>query len=226
VDFLHLPHYRSPNWKELLRYVWTRVKSFLRKAGTIIAGMAVLLWVLLTFPMNHADHPELMHRIEAARASNSPELKTFEAEHSSLHLKHSIGGRVGQALAPIFRPLGYDWRLTVGILASLAAREVFVSTIGTVFALEQDSVEHDSSSLARALRDAKNPDGTQAYSLATCLSLLVFFAFSLQCISTIGVARRETNSWKIPALMFAYMFVLAYTAAFTVFHVASLLLSA
>jgi ferrous iron transport protein B len=95
-----------------------------------------------------------------------------------------------------------------------------------VFALEQDSVERDSSSLARALRDAKNPDGTQAYSLATCLSLLVFFAFSLQCISTIGVARRETNSWKIPALMFAYMFVLAYTAAFTVFHVASLLLSA
>jgi ferrous iron transport protein B len=226
VDFLHLPHYRSPNWTELLRYVSTRVKSFLYKAGTIIAGMAVLLWVLLTFPMSHGDHPELMHRIEVARAANAPELKGYEAEHSSLHLKQSIGGRVGQALEPMFRPLGYDWRLTVGILASLAAREVFVSTIGTVFALDQESVENDSTSLGRALREAKKPDGTPAYSIATCFSLLVFFAFSLQCISTIGVARRETNSWKIPALMFAYMFVLAYTAAFAVFHIATAMLSA
>lgn len=226
VDFLHLPHYRAPNWPELFRYVWTRVYSFLRKAGTIIAGMALLLWVLLTFPLDHGGHPELMSRIASARAANSPELKTLQAQHSSLHLKESIGGRVGQALEPVFRPLGYDWRLTVGILASLAAREVFVSTVGTVFALDRGDLKTDTSSLNQALREAKNPDGTPAYSIATGLSLLVFFAFSLQCISTIGVARRETNSWKIPAFMFAYMFVIAYGSAFAVFHVASALLRA
>ena len=223
VDFLHLPHYRAPNWPELLRFVWTRVYSFLRKAGTIIATMAILLWVLLTFPNSHVDHSELMAKIEAAKARPAGEtalrqLKTLEAEHSSLHLQHSFGGRVGQALAPLFQPLGYDWRLTIGILASLAAREVFVSTIGTVFALDKESVEEDSSSLSQALRAARRPDGAPAYSLATCLSLLVFFAFSLQCISTIGVARRETNSWKIPLFMFTYMFGIAYASAFTIFH--------
>jgi ferrous iron transport protein B len=226
VDFLHLPHYRAPNWPELLRYVWTRVSSFLRKAGTVIAGMAILLWVLLTFPLSHHAHPVLMQKIAVARGASSPELKALEAEHSSLHLRESIGGQVGQALEPLFRPLGYDWRLTVGILASLAAREVFVSTIGTVFALDKESLQSDTSSLGQALRAAKKPDGTPAYSIATGLSLLVFFAFSLQCISTIGVARRETNSWKIPALMFAYMFGIAYAAAFSVFHLAQALLSA
>lgn len=236
VDFLHLPHYRTPNWPELARYVWTRVYSFLRKAGTIIATMAILLWALLTFPNSHADHAQLTVKIGElhgqveklapdAGKELREQLRALEAEHSSLHLQHSFGGRIGQALEPVFRPLGYDWRLTIGILASLAAREVFVSTIGTVFALDKDALEDDTSSLTKALREAKRPDGAPAYTIATCLSLLVFFAFSLQCISTIGVARRETNSWKIPALMFAYMFAIAYTAAFGVYHLAGLFLA-
>ena len=119
----------------------------------------------------------------------------------------------------MFKPLGYDWKLTIGILASMAAREVFVSTIGTVFSLDKEAVEEDSSSLTAALRESKRADGTPAYTLATCLSLLVFFAFSLQCISTIGVARRETNSWKVPAIMFTYMFAIAYFSAFAIYHV-------
>jgi ferrous iron transport protein B len=159
------------------------------------------------------------------RISNSPdaaaELKELDAQQSSLQLENSFAGGIGRALEPVFRPLGYDWRLTIGILASLAAREVFVSTIGTVFALDKSSVEEDTSGLSKALRGARNPDGTPAYTLATCLSLLVFFAFSLQCISTIGVAQRETNSWKIPAIMFGYMFAIAYVAAFTVYHMAT-----
>jgi ferrous iron transport protein B len=223
VDFLHLPHYRSPNWPELFRYVWARVYAFLRKAGTIIAGMAILLWVLLTFPASHDQHPELMQRLEFARSGAPEILQKIEAEHSALHLENSFGGRVGKALEPVFRPIGYDWKLTIGILASLAAREVFVSTIGTVFALgKTDDGAHES--LSRALIESKNPDGTPRYTLATCLSLLVFFAFSLQCISTIGVARRETNSWKIPAIMFGYMFAIAYLSAFAVYWLSSALL--
>ncbi len=227
VDFLHLPHYRTPNWLELFRYVWARVYAFLRKAGTIIAGMAILLWVLLTFPAGHGGHLELMREIEAARGAatqnilSAQSLKRLEADHAAIHLENSFGGQIGKLLEPVFQPLGFDWRLTIGVMASLAAREVFVSTIGTVFAL--GDVTKDSGGLSRALVEAKKADGSPRYTLATCLSLLVFFAFSLQCISTIGVARRETNSWKIPAIMFSYMFAIAYCSAFLAYRVGTLL---
>jgi ferrous iron transport protein B len=224
VDFIHLPHYRQPNWRELARFVWTRVYSFLKKAGTIIAVMAILVWALLTFPQNTADHPELAAKIEAVQADSSlseedkaAKVESLEAEHSAHDLENSYGGQLGHLLEPVFQPIGYDWKLTIGILASLAAREVFVSTIGTVFALGE--VDEHSEGLTQVLRDSKKADGSPAYTLATCLSLLVFFAFSLQCVSTIGVAKRETNSWKIPALMFGYMFLLAYGCAFLAFQV-------
>lgn len=204
VDFIHLPHYRMPNWPELFRYVRLRVYSFLRKAGTVIAAMAILLWVLLSFP-----------RVEPV-AGESDDL---QASHQ---LEQSYGGRAGKALAPLFHPIGYDWKLTIGVVASLAAREVFVSTLGTVFAL--GNVDEHTEGLTDILRESKTADGRPAYTLATCLSLLVFFAFSLQCISTIGVARRETNSWRIPAIMFVYMFALAYGSAFLAYQVTSLFL--
>lgn len=219
VDIIHLPHYRSPNWRELFRYVWLKVYSFLRKAGTIIASMAILLWVLLTFPMNHDSHVQLMAQLENPNVSELERL-VLEQEHNARHLEQSFAGRLGHTMEPLFQPLGYDWKLTIGILASLAAREVFVSTVGTIFALGE--VDESSESLTTALLQAKNSEGKPAYTLATCLSLLVFFAFSLQCISTIGVAKRESNSWKIPAIMFAYMFILAYGSAFVVFQATNL----
>lgn len=234
VDFLHLPHYRSPNWPELLRFVWSRVWLFLKKAGTIIFAMAVLLWALLTFPGTFPGEEELAAKItaqsaaveaapgEEAKAAAGASLAALEAEASAKRLEHSFGGRIGKFLEPAFQPIGYDWKLTIGVLASLAAREVFVATVGTVFAL--GAVEEDTAGLSAALLAAKRPDGTPAYTIATCLSLLVFFAFSLQCISTIGVARRETNSWKIPAIMFGYMFAIAYGAAFAVYWAATALL--
>jgi ferrous iron transport protein B len=202
LNFIHLPSYRMPDWRSLIRYVWSRINAFLRKAGTIIASMAVLLWILLSFP-----------RTEILR----PEMTTGERQKAvAVNLQNSYGGQIGKALEPVFRPLGYDWRLTIGILSSLAAREVFVSTLGTVFALGE--IEGHTESLSKVLQEEKGPDGRPLYTVATCLSLLVFFAFSLQCISTIGTARRETNSWKIPAIMFLYMFVLAYGSAFAVYQ--------
>lgn len=230
LDLIHLPHYRVPNWPELLRFVWSRVYAFLWKAGTIIAAMAILLWFLLSFPREHADHearPAAIAAVEAdgslgeeARAAKIAEL---EAKFASVDLERSYGGRLGKALEPVFQPIGYDWKLTIGILASLAAREVFVATMGTVFAL--GDVDEHSEGLTEVLRESRDASGAPAYTLATCLSLLVFFAFSLQCVSTIGVARRETNSWRIPALMFGYMFLLAYGSAFLVFHVARLIVA-
>ena len=219
IDMIHLPHYRTPDWKLLLRYVWGRISVFLRKAGTVIAGMAILLWVLLSFPRDEAFRASMENNLKTANAEQKEQIQN---QIAAKDLENSIAGKTGKFLEPVFRPIGYDWKLTIGILSSLAAREVFVSTLGTVFSLGK--VEGHEEGLSATLREQKTEDGKSKYTLATCLSLLVFFAFSLQCISTIGVARRETNSWKIPATMFVYMFTLAYTAAFIVYQVSSLLL--
>ena len=229
VDMIHLPHYRSPNWSELLRFVWSRVWMFLQKAGTVIAAMAILLWVLLSFPRNSEGWEKANQKKQEILASAvsqqvfQEKIETVNSELASQRLVNSYGGRLGHLLEPIFEPIGYDWRLTIGILASLAAREVFVSTIATVFALSNG--EDKAASLPTILLAQKKPNGQSSYTVATCLSLLVFFAFSLQCISTVAVARRETNSWKIPAVMFSYMFVLAYGGAFVIFHLANWVLA-
>jgi ferrous iron transport protein B len=214
VSFLQLPRYRIPHWPEVMRYVWRSVRLFLKKAGTIIAGMAVLLWVLLHYPVSDQwkeKEAKLLSSVEWTEKRS--ETTKAERDLQSERLENSIGGTIGHGLEPFFRPLGYDWQLSVGILASLAAREVFVSTLGTVFALENPE-----ENLREAILSAKDGQGDSRYSVATGLSLMVFFAFSLQCISTLGVARRETASWRIPAMMFLSLFVIAYLAAFLVFQ--------
>ncbi len=215
IDIIHLPHYRTPDWRSLFSFLWVRVYAFLRKAGTIIASMAILLWVLLSFPKSSVLDQEYAAKVAQA-GSDTQLAQTLEQEHLSRQIENSLGGRMGHFLEPVFRPLGYDWKLTVGIIASLSAREVFVSTLGTLFSLE--ATNDNTATLTEALQREHNPDGSQKYTLATCMSLLVFFAFSLQCISTIAVTRRETNSWRIPAIMWVYMFALAYGAAFLAFH--------
>lgn len=226
IDFLHLPYYRLPGLRELYRYVTERVWHFLKKAGTIIAAMSVLLWVILSFPRDQAFETSAQQRsLEISQQSSlSAEEKAqaeavIASELASHRIEFSAGGQIGKMLEPLFRPLGFDWQLSLGLLASLAAREVFVSTLGTIFALGQVSEESDS--LKDVLLNAKDSAGNPRYTIATCLSLLVFFAFALQCISTIGVARRETNSWRVPAWMFAYTFVMAYGGALAVYTISS-----
>lgn len=224
VDFIHLPSYRTPDLRNVARYVRLRIWMFLKKAGTIIASMAILLWVLLSFPRDRAFLAEQEAKLAAiaanaalSEAARATETNAIQNQIASHNLEYSIGGRIGKFVEPAFAPLGYDWKLSIGLLASLAAREVFVATLGTVFALGE--VDEGSMSLVEALQGARKADGTPAYSIATCLSLLVFFAFSLQCISTIGVARREANSWRVPIAMFAYMFLLAYVGAFVAYRI-------
>ncbi|NUM89223.1 MAG: ferrous iron transporter B, partial [Bdellovibrionales bacterium] len=218
VEIIHLPHYRTPDWRSLGRFVLARVTVFLKKAGTVIAGMSILLWLLLTFPRDKELAASFDSRIEAAATAEEEE--RLENERAAALLERSAGGRIGHILEPVFAPIGYDWRLTIGVLSAQAAREVFVATLGTIFAL---GASEDGEGLSATLLAARNPDGTPLYNLGTCLSLLAFFAFSLQCVSTIGVAVRETNSWKIPALMWVYMFVLAYGAAFLAYQLGLLL---
>lgn len=191
-----LPPYRFPKPRELFRYVWIRCWHFVSKAGKIIFLVSLLLWALGSFP----------------RTSSSP----------ALQMENSFLGRLGKTIEPIFRPLGYDWKISVGVLSSLAAREVFVGTLGTIFALSAESEGPDG--LIRALRAAKTPEGAPRYTLATAVSLLIFFALAMQCISTISVVRRETGGWKWPAIQFSVFFTIAYSLAWLGYRLTGVLI--
>lgn len=211
VDFLFLPNYRLPQAKDVWLYVWQRTYMFLKKAGTIIAVLTMVVWAMFTFPKDYAAIEGYEAQIAQVAATDPAAAAALENELAAFKMEYSAGGRLGKMLEPLFRPLGYDWRLTVAVVASLAAREVFVATMGTIFALGE--TDEESGSLIERLRTATNADGTAAYTLATCISLLVFFGISLQCVSTIGILKRESNGWKIPLIAFSYMFGLGYVLA-------------
>ncbi len=181
-----LPPYRLPKARELAHFVGTRVWHFLDRAGRVIFVLSLALWFLAVFP-------------------RAPEPAT-----PAQQIEQSLLGRAGKAMAPVFAPIGYDWQLSVGVVSSLAAREVFVGTMGTLFAL---SGESEPAGLAAALRGR--------YTLATAVSLLLFFAVALQCVSTIGVVRRETGGWKWPALQFSSFFLIAYGLAWAGYRITS-----
>jgi ferrous iron transport protein B len=189
--YMELPPYRIPPARLWLHQTWASVWAFLRRAGTIILAVTAVLWVLLHVP--RADVP----------ADVSPE------RAAAIQLEQSIAGRLGHLLEPAIAPLGFDWKIGVGLVASLAAREVIVSTLGQIYAATDEDA-----SLREAIRRDARPDGAPVFTPATVASLLVFFVFALQCMSTLAVMRRETNSWRWPAFAFAYLLALAYGASF------------
>ncbi len=196
--YLELPPYRMPPAKLVIAQVWGAARRFLRRAGTIILAVSIVLWALLTFP-----------RVEAP-AQLDP------AQASAYALEHSLGGRIGHALEPAIAPLGFDWKIGIGLVASLAAREVIVSTLAQIYAASGD----DESSLRDALaNDRDRVTGAPIYTPATVAALLVFFVFALQCSSTIVTLARETNSWRWPAFAFFYLLALAYGASFVAYRV-------
>jgi ferrous iron transport protein B len=192
--YMELPPYRAPTVRLLLTQVWGSARAFLRRAGTIILGVSVVLWTLLHFPP--ATPPASLAPSEAGRFA----------------LEHSLAGRIGHAIEPAIAPLGFDWKIGVGLVASLAAREVIVSTLAQIYAATDENA-----SLRDAVRADVDPrSGRTIFTPPTVAALLVFFVFALQCTSTLAVMRRETNSWRWPAFAFGYLFVLAYAASFAV----------
>jgi ferrous iron transport protein B len=177
---LEMPPYRWPTLRGLALRLIDRTKVFLRRAGTVILGVAVVLWVLGSVPRKDGKPPA----IEA-----------------------SIMGQIGHAVEPAIRPLGFNWKIGVGLIASLAAREVIVGTLGTIYGMEPDEKNV-------GLQQAVKKDLT----LGGAVALLVFFAFAMQCMSTVAVVRRETGGWKWPAIQFAYMTTVAYISAFLANH--------
>ncbi|TAE21361.1 MAG: ferrous iron transporter B [Candidatus Kapaibacterium sp.] len=191
---MELPPYRFPTWKGLLLTLFHRTKQFLTSAGTTILLLSVLLWGLGAFPQ-----AQISSGTEPIRA------KQIQLEQSAL-------GRIGKAIEPVFAPLGFDWKVTVGVLGSFAAREVFVSVMGQVYSVDiAESDEQLRTILQRTI------------SFPAAISILVFYVYALQCMSTIAVMKRETGSWKYPAFAFSYTLVLAYTASLLVYQVCRVL---
>jgi ferrous iron transport protein B len=187
--YMELPPYRVPTLRLLCSQVWNSARAFLRRAGTIILAVSIALWGLLSFP-----------RVEAP-AGLPP------GEDARYRLERSLAGRAGHALEPLIAPLGFDWKIGVGLLASLAAREVIVATLAQIYAASDEE-----GSLRQAVRADVDPrTGRKVFGPGTVAALLVFFVFALQCTSTLAVLRRETNSWRWPAFAFGYLLALAWT---------------
>lgn len=190
---MELPPYRWPTMKVWISQVYGSARAFIRRAGTIILMASILLWVLLNFP-----------KVEAPAGLDERAATTFALEHSA-------AGRLGHAIEPLIAPLGFDWKIGVGLIASLAAREILVATLAQIYATGGE----DGDSLREALRSEIDPrTNAPVFSPATVGALLVFFVFALQCTSTLAIMRRETNSWRWPAFAFTYLFTLAYSASF------------
>ena len=199
---MELPTYRWPTAKVWFSQVFGSAWAFIRRAGTIILAASIILWIGLNFP-----------KVDAPAGLDERAAATFA-------LDHSAAGRLGHALEPVIAPLGFDWKIGVGLIASLAAREILVATLAQIYATDGDEGE----SLREALRSETDPEtGALVFSPATVGALLVFFVFALQCTSTLAIMRRETNSWRWPAFAFTYLFSLAYAASFLTHRVISAL---
>jgi ferrous iron transport protein B len=180
---LEMPPYRWPTWQSLALRLIDRGKIFLHRAGTVILLVSVVLWVFAHLPLEHGKAPQL---------------------------EHSFAGMVGKTMEPAIKPLGFNWKIGIGLLTSLAAREVIVGTLGTIYGIEGDES-------SKGLQAAVHQD----LSTAGAIALLIFFAFAMQCFSTLAVVKRETGGWKWPVFQFSYMLALAYSGSWLAFHIAN-----
>jgi len=176
---MELPPYRRPSMLEVTRHMLERAWLFLRRAGTVILGISIVLWFLSAYP------------------------KTPDGTPASEQVAQSFAGQAGKALEPMIKPLGFDWQIGIGLITSFAAREVFVATMGVVFNAKSD--DDDTAPLRQALVEARWPDGRPLFTPLVCITLMIFYVFAMQCVSTVAVVRRETNSWKWPLFQIVYM---------------------
>ena len=195
---MELPPYRVPDIGNVAHALFTRCSVFLKRAGTVILSISILLWALTAFPRAHVD-----------QAGNTASAST--------QIESSFAGRAGRLIEPAIRPLGFDWKIGIGLISSFAARETIISTLSIVYNVGE-SPDTKSSSLVEALRNAKRADGSAIWTPLTGISLMIFFLLACQCMSTVAIVRRETNSWRWPLFMIGYMMILAYVASFVTFQ--------
>jgi len=196
---IEMPSYRTPHWRNVGLELWTHGRSFVERAGSVILAICILLWFLGAYPK--AD-PLTLRSLPPG-------------ERAAAQIEQSLLGGIGRAIEPALRPLGFDWKVGIGVLSSLAAREVFVGTMGVVYGVGKESDEN-SETLREKFQNARRPDGSKVFTFPVVLALLTFYMLACQCAATLGVVRRETGGWRGAIFLFAYMSALAYAAAFLV----------
>lgn len=208
---LEMPPYRVPNLLTILQMMISRAMLFMKRAGTVILAISIILWALATFP--RMEKPNANSSGTAQVSSDS----TGEVDQHGEQLRQSFAGRAGRFIEPAIKPLGFDWKMGVALISSFAARETLVSTLSIIYNVG-DGEDAESDSLVGAVREAKRDDGSPAWTPLVALSMMVFFVLAMQCMSTVAIVRRETNSWRWPLFMVAYMTVLAYIASFITYQ--------
>ncbi len=215
---LELPSYKTPRWENVGITVWEKIKVFVRDAGKVILAISVILWALATFgPINRIETATKAAKIEAKRKHLS-EVERHKLVEST-KLENSYVGIMGKFIEPVIRPLGYDWKMGVSLITSFAAREVFVGSLATIYAVQDENGENKR--LIDRLRIETRDDGTLVYSLASGVSLMIFYVFAMQCMATLAVVKRETKTWKWPLIQVGFMGLLAYLGAFVTFNMLS-----
>jgi ferrous iron transport protein B len=195
IFLMELPVYRMPRWSNMALTMVQKAKVFVFDAGKIILLISIILWALSSY-------------------GPSKESSQWIAKTS---LEQSFAGKAGKLIEPAIKPLGFDWKIGIALITSFAAREVFVGTMATLYSVDVE----DDKTLLQKMNTAVRPDGTKVYTLPTGLSLLLFYVFAMQCMSTMAIVKRETGSWKYPILQFVFMGLVAYLSSFLIYHLVS-----
>ena len=212
---IEMPNYKIPVLKNVLFTVYSKTKSFVFEAGKIILSISILLWILAS--NGPRDDFKYAEQIILEKYDNKKNITELDYEIQSYRLENSYIGTAGKILEPILNPLGYDWKIGIAIITSFAAREVFVGTLATIFSVGSENVE----TIKEKMSYQRKQNGQLLFNLPTGVSLMVFYAFALQCMSTIAIVKKETNSWKWPAIQFTFMTIIAYISALIVYQTLS-----
>lgn len=211
---IEMPNYKLPMAKNVLITMVEKTKSFVFGAGKIIFAISIVLWVLASYGPGEFNHaPEI---IDQRNPDNTLSVAARNAAIESFQLEHSYIGIMGKAIEPIVSPLGYDWKIGIAIVSSFAAREVFVGTLATIYSVGNDDEQTIRNRMAAEVHPLL---GTPRFNFASGVSLLLFYAFAMQCMSTLAVVRKETNSWVWPAGQLIFMTTLAYVVAFITYQI-------
>lgn len=216
---MELPLYRAPRWKNVGVTMVEKAKIFATDAGKVIMIISLVLWFLASYGPPSQVHA-IRQQYQEAVSAHPNQRQTLETAYKSNLLQHSFAGYLGKAIEPAIRPLGFDWKIGIALITSFAAREVFVGTMATLYSVGQDP-EKNTQTLQEKMSEARRSDGTKVYTLATGISLMLFYVFAMQCMSTLAVVRRETKSWKYPLFQLIYMTGIAYLCSFLAFWILS-----
>ncbi|MCE7994073.1 MAG: ferrous iron transport protein B [Roseivirga sp.] len=215
---MELPSYKLPQWKNVLLTIYEKSKTFTLEAGKVIIAISIILWVLASYGTGE-KFSNAEDNVKASLAKDYTQ-EEYDLALSSYKLEHSFAGAFGKTIEPVIRPLGYDWKIGIALITSFAAREVFVGTMSTIYSIGADDDEE--ATIRERLRQEKNPEtGEPVYTQAVGFSLMVFYAFAMQCMSTLAIVYRETKGWRWPMIQMAYMTAVAYLSALVTFQIFS-----